>query len=300
MSAPHNSQRDFFFIVLASVSWGTVGVANRLLYGFGATNALSLSFLRLAFAVPFFLLAGWFTLKRRLFVIQKRDLAVMVLMGCLMALSQALYVAAIEAIGVSVSTLIAICAAPVIVALLSAFILHERVTLMTLVALAAAVSGTALLISTPSLPAADGASPGALLAFLSACGYAGFIFCGRLLTSGYHPVQITTVAFGAGALLLLICAASTRLVLTYPPGGWLILLYLGIVPTALGYGLFQAGMRSIPATLASIITMCEPLTAALLAWLLFHEELGLLGLVGAGLLLGAMALIVLLPQKYFE
>jgi len=287
---------------LASVSWGTVGVANRLLYSFGATNALSLSFLRLAFSLPFFLLAGWLILGRRLFAIQRRDLGVMVLMGCLMALSQAWYVASIETIGISVSTLISICAAPVIVALLSALISHERVTALTLVALAAAIGGTALLISTPSLPAADGSVShfGALLAFLSACGYAGFIFCGRLLTGSYHPVQITTVAFGAGALLLLVCAAATRLVLTYSPTGWLILLFLGIVPTALGYALFQAGMRSIPATLASIITMCEPLTAALLAWLFFHEELGLSGLLGAGLLLGAMTMIVLVPKKYFE
>jgi DME family drug/metabolite transporter len=78
------------------------------------------------------------------------------------------------------------------------------------------------------------------------------------------------------------------------------LLYLGCVPTALGYGLFQIGMRSLSATLASIVTMCEPLTAAILAWLLFHEELAPLGLLGAGLLLGAMAIIMLVPRKYLE
>ena len=46
--------------------------------------------------------------------------------------------------------------------------------------------------------------------------------------------------------------------------------------------------------------MCEPLTAAVLAWLLFHEELGPSGLLGAGLLFGAMAIIILVPKKYFE
>src|SRR5262249_14393282 len=136
---------------------------------------------------------------------------------------------------------------------------------------------------------------GVVLAFLSACGYAGFILCGRLLTTKYHPLQISSVAFGTGALLLLVCAASTSLVLIYPAWGWLILLYLGCVPTALGYGLFQAGMRSLSATVASIVTMCEPLTAAFLAWLCFHEELGPFGLLGAGLLLGAMAMILLVP-----
>jgi drug/metabolite transporter, DME family len=297
-----NFRRDFSLIVFASVSWGTVGIANRFLFASSATNALSLSFLRLAIAAPLFFLAGWTSLKSRLFDIQRRDLRTMMVMGCLIALSQAFYIAAISYAGVSVSTLIAICAAPVIVVLLSAILAHERVTLMTLIALAAAVGGTVLLIVTPSRSSLSGnvSSLGALLAFLSACSYAGFIFCGRLLTNRYHPLQISTVSFGTGALLLLVCASSTRLALDYQPAGWLILLYLGSIPTALGYGLFQVGIRSLSATLASIVTMFEPLTAAVLAWLLFHEVLGPAGLLGAGLLLGAMAIILLVPKKYFE
>ena len=302
MVSKNNSRLDFLLIVFASMSWGTVGVANRILYNYGATNALSLSFLRLAFAVPFFFMASWISFKRRLFAIQRRDLGIMMLMGCLIAVSQALYIAAISYSGVSVSTLIAICAAPVIIALLSALISHERITLMTVIAFVAAIGGMVLLVNTPSQTLADGNAPilGALLAFLSACGYAGFIFCGRLLTGRYPSLQISSIAFGTGALLLLVLAGSTRLALVYPPAGWLIFLYLGAVPTALGYGLFQVGLRSISGTLASIVTMFEPLTAALLAWLLFHEALGPTGWLGAGLLLGAMAIIILVPQKYFE
>jgi len=52
-------------------------------------------------------------------------------------------------------------------------------------------------------------------------------------------------------------------------------------------------MRTLSATVASIVTMCEPVTAALLAWILFREELGPFGLLGAGFLLGAMAVILL-------
>jgi DME family drug/metabolite transporter len=301
MSSSHTSRRDFFFIVCASVSWGTVGIANQLLYEYGATNALSLSFLRLALATPLFFLAGWISLRRRLFHIKWRDLCTMMLMGSLLAISQACYVTAISSAGVSVSTLIAICAAPVIIALLSALVTRERLTLTTLIALFAALSGTVLLITTRSHTGGGTVSiAGVTFAFLSACGYAGFVFCGRLLTSSYHPLQISSVSFGAGTLLLLVCASSTKLVIAYPMGGWLLLLYLGCVPTALGYGLFQVGIRSLSATVASIVTMCEPLTAAILAWILFREELGPLGLLGAGFLLGAMAIILLVPKKYFE
>ena len=96
----------------------------------------------------------------------------MMLMGCLIALSQALYIAAISYAGVSVSTLIAICASPLIVVLLSTIIAHERLTPMTLVALVAAIGGTTLLVAAPSQFSTHANIPlfGAFLAFFSACG----------------------------------------------------------------------------------------------------------------------------------
>lgn len=292
------SRRDFLLIVCASVSWGTVGIANQALYASSVTNALSLSFLRLAIATPLFFLVCWIRLGRTLFRIKPRDLGVMMLMGSLIAFSQACYVAALPAAGVGASTLIAICVAPVIIAIFSAFMTQEYLTPLTLISLLIALSGTILLVGTHSYVGSGAVSlVGIVLAFLSACGYAGFILCGRLLTHRYDPFQVSAVAFGTGSLVLLVCALSTQLVLVYPAAGWLILLYLGIIPTALGYGLFQVGMRSVSATVASIVTMCEPLTAAILAWLLFHEELGPLGLLGACCLLAAMGAILLAPQK---
>lgn len=298
MFSQHASRRDFLLVVCASISWGTVGIANQTLYTYGTTNALSLTCLRLAIATPLFFLVSWMRLGRNFFRIKRRDLGVMMLMGSMIALSQAWYVAAIASAGVGVATLIAICAAPLIIAVLSAFLLREPLAPITLMALFAALIGTILLIGTRSHAGKGTVSlVGIGLAFLSACGYAGFILCGRLLTNRYHPFQVSTVAFGTGAMVLLVCAVPTRLVLAYPAWGWLILLYLGSVPTALGYGLFQVGIRSLSATVASIVTMCEPLTAALLAWLLFHEELGPFGLLGAGFLLAAMVVILLVPTK---
>jgi drug/metabolite transporter, DME family len=54
MLSQPTSRRDFLLIVCASISWGTVGIANQTLYASSATNALSLSFLRLAIATPLF------------------------------------------------------------------------------------------------------------------------------------------------------------------------------------------------------------------------------------------------------
>ncbi len=298
MFSRHTFRRDFLLIVCASVSWGTIGIANQALYATSATNALSLTFLRLALATPLLFLTCWLRLGRQLFAIKHRDLAVMMGMGSMMAISQACYVAAIPSAGVSVSTLIAICAVPVIIALFSALITRERLTSLTLFALVGATGGTILLVAARShVNEGNVAFTGVFLAFLSACAYAGFILCGRLLTNSYHPLQVNFVAFGTGAMLLLLCTPFTGLALTYTFQGWLILLYIGWIPGALGYALFQAGLRSLSATVASIVTMCEPLTATLLSWLLFHEELGPFGLLGTCCLLGAMLVILLAPQR---
>jgi drug/metabolite transporter, DME family len=298
MYSQKRSTRDFLCIVCASIAWSTVGIANQAIYAHSAANALSLAFFRLAIGAPLFILAGLRLLGPRLFHIKWRALRLMLLMGGLQALYQVSYSAAIAYAGVTVSTLIAICAAPVIVALFSTFIARERLTLATLIALVGALAGTILLVVARAHPSSGNVSLfGVALAFLSACGYAGFILCGRRLSSDYHALQVNAVAFGTGALLLLFVATFTQLVVVYPLWGWFLLLYLGCVPTGLAFALFQIGMRSLSATVVSIITMLEPLMAAVLAWIFFQEQLTSLGLLGAALLLGSMVMILLAPKK---
>ena len=74
--------------------------------------------------------------------------------------------------------------------------------------------------------------------------------------------------------------------------GWVLLGYLGFVPTAVAYGLFLAGLRSTPATTASVATLMEPLTSTVLAWLLCGERLGMSAWLGILLLFSAMGLLV--------
>ena len=84
---------------------------------------------------------------------------------------------------------------------------------------------------------------------------------------------------------------------SYPAEGWLLLVYLGLIPSALAYALFLSGMRSTSATTASVATLIEPLTATVLAWLIFAEPIAPSGLSGALLLFLAMGLVVLRQRE---
>ena len=68
-----------------------------------------------------------------------------------------------------------------------------------------------------------------------------------------------------------------------------LLLYLGAVPSALAYGLFFTGVRAVPAAVASIVTLLEPLTATALATAFLGERLEPGALAGGMLVLAAVA-----------
>lgn len=290
---PDTPSRSGMGLILgAAISWGTVGVTTQALYSLSSTNALSIGFFRLAIAALILLVACWWLLGRRIVQVRRGDAVVMLLIGGLLALYQACYFAAISYCGVAVAALITLCTAPVIVTLASLTITRERVTATIAIALVCALGGTGLLVAARSTSGAMNASLiGILLALIAACGYAGVILGGRRLARQYHPLHINAVAFAAGAVVLLCLALPTRLVISYHAQGWLLLLYLGSIPTALAYGLFMVGIRSTSATITSIVTLFEPLMSALLAWVFFGERLGAVGLLGAFLLLSAILLL---------
>jgi len=93
-------------------------------------------------------------------------------------------------------------------------------------------------------------------------------------------------------------APEVHLLPTVPLSTYLAILYLALVATAL-VGILQTyAQRVVPAHLAALIFVLEPAFAGLFAYLVLGEKLGSWGLVGAGLMLLAMAVAELrLPAR---
>lgn len=282
----------FWLVVGAAVLWGTIGAATQAIYNLDTASSLFINLGRMAVAAPVLLLACWRVVGRAAFAIPRRDFLLMLLTGTLLALSQAAYFAAIRAAGITIATLLTICVAPVVVTSVSVLLGHERLSGRVVVALVCALAGSALLVGFHAPDEAHTAlGLGVIFSLAAAATYAGMIVCGRLLAADYHPLQVTSVSFGAGAVALALVNLAVGLQPTQTPPGWLLIVYLGVAPTALAYWMFQNGLRSVSATAASIIGMLDPLVAALLAWALFGEILTASSLVGAALLLLGIALL---------
>lgn len=293
-SAVPQPRRGLLLIILTAVLWGTVGIATNELFRISNTNPLSLGFFRMSIAAPALGAACWATLGRRMFVVTPRDAGLMLVIAVTMALYQVSFFAAIAQVGVSIAVLVTLCSAPVLVAVLEGVFLHERLTRRVLIALLSALAGTVLLIGGGSSVNDDAAQTlrGVLLALGSSLGYSTMTLCSRALSSRYHPLQPMTWGLTGSAVILFPFALATGLIVTYPIAGWLLLVHLGLIPTALAFVLFLAGIRHTTATVASIVTLVEPLTATVLAWLLFGEQLSHFGFFGAALLVGAIMLLV--------
>ncbi len=291
-------------VLACAVLWGTVGVTTRGIYSLADTDPLSIGFYRLLISVPVLAALATGSLGRKILQPRAgvaprwgRDLGYMAGFGAMMALYQVCYFAAIPRLGVTIAVIVTICSAPIMVAVLSALLFNEKITPRVVTALIAAVLGTSLLALQGPVDAPVGGETviGLLFALGSGLGYAVLTLFSRALAERYHPLQPVTVAFAVGALLLFPLAFAGGLTIDYPTEAWGLLIYLGVVPTALAYWLFLLALRTVPATVASILTLLEPLTSATLAALIFNESLSALGWAGAVLLLGA--LLVLLVKR---
>jgi DME family drug/metabolite transporter len=215
-------------------------------------------------------------------------------LGACMAAFQVTYFTAVTLSGIAVAALVAICSAPVLIAALAAGFLGERIGGRVMGAIALGVLGTALLVAGPRAvaPSSPRLVLGTLLALGAALSYALYVVLAKAVLARTPPLPLAAATFLAAAALLTPPLAWTETPLAQLARGWPWLLYLGAVTTAAAYALYTTGLRHVPASVAGIVSLCEPLTASLLGTLLFGERLGAAGTLGAVLLVAAVLLLL--------
>lgn len=291
------------FVGLASISWGTTGAVMTLLARETGATPLLVGWARLAVAAPCLVVAavasGHLAARRGPAVALPwgalSALPTFALLGLAMALYQVCYFTAVSLTGVAVAALLAICSAPILIALLAALFLGERVTPAVRASLAIAVVGTALLVVGPrglgQISARFGL--GALLALGAGLSYAVFAVAAKGVLARIDPLPVAAATFALAALFLSPVVAREPSPWAHLGAGWRLVLYLGVGPTAIAYVLFTVGLRRVPATAAGVASLLEPLTASLLGVIAFGESLGAAGAAGALLLMIALATLAL-------
>jgi drug/metabolite transporter, DME family len=295
-SRASGTRTDLHYVCLAALLWGTGGLAGTLLGQVAALPPLAVATYRLGGGGLTLLavLAATGRLRRP----SRAGVVRVLLVGGLVAAYQACYFASVALTSLAVATVVAIGAAPVLVVTVEAVLDRRRPGTASLVAIALALLGLALLVGSPR-GAAAGSTAGAggslvlgvLLALGAAAGFGSLALLGRRPVAGLDGPTTIGLGFTAGGLLLAVVSALVGGLGFVPTLGSVgLLLYLGWVPTALAYGLFFVGLRGVSASSAAVVAVLEPLTATVLGVLVLGQRLGLGGVAGAVLLCAAAVL----------
>jgi DME family drug/metabolite transporter len=279
LSVPHPLRRGLLLILAAAIAWGTGGAIAAVLFRTGGLGPIAVSFWRQAIATA----TVATTTPRR----PQRRRARAIATGVCLATSQAAYFGAVRECGLAVSTLLVLGGAALASTVGGRVLLGERLGRRTVGALLTALVGLALLLGAPVKPASGA---GYALAALSALTYSAVTLLGRSAFGG--GVSVTTFASGALCLLpFALASGGIRPSTRHLASTVVLLVVLGVVLTALAYRWYFTGLTTVPAATASVVTLVEPLTAAMIATGLLGEAMTPTEIIGTAVLLTAVAVL---------
>jgi DME family drug/metabolite transporter len=276
-------------LVLSGLLWRTGGLIGTLFGQAAGLSAMSVATYRLLAGGG--LIVAFLTLTGKRWPTGRAVWTRIAVNGLLSALFQSCYFAAISLTSVSLATLVTIGGTPVIVAIAEQARGRRTLGRAGLTTIAMALAGLGLLTGLPDggfSETAVLASTG--LALLSAAGFAAVTLIGTSPVPGLDDLTLNGFGFSLGGIALLPLAAMGGSGLVFHPtlvSAWL-LAGLGIGPTAVAYTLYFRGLRKAAASTAALLSLIEPLTAAVLAALVLGNTLSAAGIAGAVMLLAAV------------
>ena len=283
----------YAFALAAGATWGTTGPLSTALYAQGA-QVTSVGFWRILLAVAGFLVYGLFV--RSIFKLDWRGFWIIVVLGgALVAVFEVPFQFAIAGLGVAPAVAL-LYTAPVTVAIVAHFVLHERLTPMRIVLAAMVMIGVASTVF--GTVSTDGESPhgvsfmvGLLGGLISAAGYAGSTIMARYAVPRYGSVRVLFWELVGGTVILAILLplfGRTPVAPTTVPA-WIYVAALGIGAVLAANFFFFAAVKRIDAAPSAVGASAEPLVGAILALLLFNQQLYWFGWLGLAMVIGGVA-----------
>lgn len=178
---------------------------------------------------------------------------------------------------------------PLILVILSHFILKERIRINDVVGVVAATAGILVLMSRGDFSSLGWlASPGDWLVLVSAHTWAVYTIVGRDLSRSHNPIGVAFAFLLPATIVMTLYVGLTsdwsRFV-HLPLEPLVALLFLGIVAMGIANWWWQKGVASIGAAKAGTFLYIEPLATTLLAVPILHETVNVFTFAGGFMVL---------------
>ncbi|WP_073240082.1 DMT family transporter [Desulforamulus putei] len=251
---------------------------------------------RLGFTVLIIAAPTYFTGRRELRNISKKDLAFACLSGVFLALHFAVWISSLHYTSVASSTVL-VAMQPLFVITGGYFFYRERINKVGLLGAALALAGS-VIIGINDFQIGGQALRGDLLAFAGAVFVACYVLIGRNLRARMSLLPYTFLVYGAATIVLVVLNIFYgSSFYPYPTMTWVWFVCLAVFPTIFGHSLFNWALKYVKAAVVSVSTLGEPVGATILACFIFGEIPSPLQLAGGGIILAGLYLFINSQRK---
>ncbi|WP_333917869.1 DMT family transporter [Vibrio crassostreae] len=273
-------------ILFASILWGTTGTAASF-----APDLSPLAIGAFSMGVGGLMQAG-LAYRKILFVFDKllHNKKLLAVSALALAVYPLAFYSSMKLSGVAIGTVVSIATAPFFSALLECLISKDNnINKRWLTSFAIGVVGIGLLVFSESSSESDSGDDlkllGIGLGLLAGLCYAIYSWATKaLIDKGIKSQAAMGSIFGLGAMLLLPTLWFTGENLFSSQTNVLVISYLTLIPQCLGYVAFSFGLRHVTASSANLLTLFEPVVAAVLAVCVVGELIPFTGWLGMSLI----------------
>ena len=288
-----NKYLGILAVILASLLWGTTGMA--------ATFAPALSPLFIgsfAMGMGGILQCGLATVKivhdRALLAVHCRFLIVGALAVAIYPLA---FYSSMRLSGVIIGTVVSIGLAPILSAIIEYFSRDFQLNKQWAMGALLGIIGMVMLAFSDNASTTiqyTHVNLGILLGLVAGLTYALYSWSARqLMLKGVNTKAAMGATFGCGGLLLIPVMLITGSAFVTSWNNMAVGFYMALIPMFLGYLCYGFGLSKISASMATTITLLEPVIAAILAMLIVGECLSLIGWIGMLLIFICLIMVTL-------
>jgi drug/metabolite transporter (DMT)-like permease len=290
-----SGKTGYLFVVAAALLWAISGTASKFIFAGGITPVELVQFRTAGSAAILAVVLG--VRKPSLLLIAPKKAGYFILLGALLAVTQFTYLFAISKTLVAVAILLQY-QAPLVVAIYTYFIVKEKLSIPTVVAMFCSLLGCYLVVGGYNLNILSMSKIGILSGLCSAVTFAFYTIASESGMRQYSPWTVLFCALTVAAVILNI---------VYPPFHalnrshtfemWWWIFFVTLFGTILPFAFYNLGIQRIRPAHASVTATLEPIAASIISYLFLGEVLDPWQSIGSSIVITAIIILQQNPHR---
>lgn len=287
----------YILVLIAGVSWGLIGVFTKAIDRLGFTE-MQMLFIKGVLATAVLFIITFVKDKKQLKLQDWKHLRYFVGTGIIsFTFFSWAYMKAVNLTSLGVAAVL-LYTAPTFVMLFSILLFGEKMTKTKGIVLLMTFVGCVLVTGLLEGGAAF-TWQGIAIGLASGIGYALYsIFGTYAIRAGYGSLTISFYTFLMATITMIFLVEPVAVVTQITEmGQWPLAVSFALLTTVVPYLSYTKGLSGLPASKASVTATIEPVVAAVLGIVVFHESVSMLKLTGIVLVLSSVAVMSRQKQK---